>query len=1079
PALATQICVDPFVVSRRWARSPDVVHHGSGWTLVYHDRDDGSHEQIWMQRLDDSTLAPLAPRTRLSNSATSAQFPALGWNGTRYAVTWIESLRGAPGGQPASSLQFMRVEADGSPRRGPRPLETRLLGFIGTNEIMRPHWDGSHWGVFVPERAQDQLSALRFRRLDEDGNTVVGPSVVHEPVGHYVFDVEAAWQALSSEYGVLWLAQRDDGYQLLFQRVEESSGVAQLGSPASVAAWNQWDGSGGTSLIADPAGGWLAAWVQCDATECPVYTRRISAAGVPHAGGAVRVSGVPADEFRPRLAHRSGGYGLYLDQFLPGPQELARYLLDPTGGPLGAAQAVSLADGRASGRARLASDGNRVLAAWSESASTLEVAGRLAETDDSLGSVVGFTSGHDVFNSTSVFIPGQPRIVALDGGYFALWTEVQAGASLLAGRLYGSDGNPIADYLPFGATGAGSRLGLVGVGASFAAAWRAPGGLLRFTRRAADGSVIVAETTLATDVGGGQVELGWNGEHYGIFYPQGDFRYLRVDAAGLPLGAPQALALGTVFPTGAPRIAWLGDSWAFAWRSSQDGSLMYARIAADGTVLQAPVMFEPGIAPNGVGGDFGLVYDGSELGAVWNAFVGADPPYTVLYFSVIQRDGSLAFPPVLLQPGVFAQPAAQLHLAPDGFRVVYFADNELTIGMRELRLQRVSGGVNVVGSRFLANRGSASAATVHDGQALAMAWRAGPTQDIHIETDACLADPSPPACPVLAVAAANHAVRLSWPAVSDPQSGIWKYLVHRDGKLIAELPASAVQYDDSGHDTAVIHGYRVDALNRAFQPSAACPVRSFSTTVGDANGNGVLEVADIFYLNNFLLASGPPPGGDSDANGDGAVSAGDIFFIINYFFGGGPPPSGSLLGSARVPPAASTPDELALAGLLAAAGTQARVPVYVRDVAGTLLDEGDGPDHEIQSFAFQIVFPPTFVDAVTFVHAGVTAGRTAFFSQVTPGPGNLTVLKSFDEQSQPLSFTLDHAAPGDLIGEILIDIDPAAPDGSAIGLTLQAFNAALVDASATESETVANGHLVLRNASLVVGPQQLFRNGFE
>lgn len=44
---------------------------------------------------------------------------------------------------------------------------------------------------------------------------------------------------------------------------------------------------------------------------------------------------------------------------------------------------------------------------------------------------------------------------------------------------------------------------------------------------------------------------------------------------------------------------------------------------------------------------------------------------------------------------------------------------------------------------------------------------------------------------------------------------------------------------------------------------------------------------------------------------------------------------------------------------------------------------------------------------------------------------------------------------------------------------MQAFNAALVDASATESETVANGHLLLRNATLVVGQQQLFRNGFE
>lgn len=186
--------------------------------------------------------------------------------------------------------------------------------------------------------------------------------------------------------------------------------------------------------------------------------------------------------------------------------------------------------------------------------------------------------------------------------------------------------------------------------------------------------------------------------------------------------------------------------------------------------------------------------------------------------------------------------------------------------------------------------------------------------------------------------------------------------------------------------------------------------------------------------------------------------------------GAAPPPTPQPVGP---------PDELALGSLLAAPGTQARVPVHVRDVAGTLLNEGDGADREIQSFAFQVAFPPDWVDAVTFVHAGVTAGRSAFFSQVTPGAGTLTVLKSFNEASQPLAFVLDAPAPGDLIGEILVDIDPATPDGTAIALTLQAFNAALVDASATESETVGNGHLLLRNATLVVGQQQLFRNGFE
>lgn len=890
PTTATQVCVDPFAVSRRWARSPHAVHHGSGWTLVWHDRTDGTREQIFLQRLDDATLAPLGAPSQLSNVATTAQFPAVGWNGTRYAVTWLESLRGAPGTSPASSLQFMRVEADGTPRRGPRPLETQTLGFLGPNEIVRPHWDGSHWGVFMPELAPGPQFALRFRRLDDDGNTVVGPAVVHASSTHFVFDVEAAWQPLSGEHGVVWLSQRDDAYQLLFQRVEESDGSTQLGSPAVVASWTEWGSSAGTSLVADPAGGWLAAWIQCDAVDCPVYTRRISAAGVPDAGGAVRITDPGFVEFRPRLARRAGGFAVYVDLFPQ--QELGRYLLDAAGQRIGPPEQVSTFDSRASGRSRLASDGNRVLAAWSESLTTLEVAGRLAAADNSLGPVVGFTSGHDSGNTSAVFVPGQPRIAALHGGFVALWQEFIGGSNILAGRLYATDGAVLANYLPFSATGTSNRPGLVGVGASFAVAWRAPGGLLRFTVRGNDDAVLVAEATLATGVGNGSVELGWDGEQYAILYAQsGSFRHLRVDAAGVPQGTPQPLALGTIVPSGVVRMEWLGEGWALAWRDAESGALVYARIAADGAVLQAPVVFAPAIAPFGAATDLSIAFDGSELGVAWSGFVGADPPGNELHFAVVGRAGNLAFPPVQLEPGGLSTTPPQLHVAADGFRLVYLADNDFTVGLRELRLQRVAGGVNIAGSRFLANRGSTSIATVHDGNVLAMAWRAPAAQDIHLQTDACLADPSPPPCPALTLAAANNAVRLAWPPVVDPQSGILGYHLYRDGKLIAELPASATQYDDSGHDTAVVHSYRVDALNRAFQPSAACPLLSFSTTVGDANGNGTLEVADIFYLINFLLASGPAPTGDADANGDGIVSVGDIFFIINYFFSGGPLPT--------------------------------------------------------------------------------------------------------------------------------------------------------------------------------------------
>jgi hypothetical protein len=59
---------------------------------------------------------------------------------------------------------------------------------------------------------------------------------------------------------------------------------------------------------------------------------------------------------------------------------------------------------------------------------------------------------------------------------------------------------------------------------------------------------------------------------------------------------------------------------------------------------------------------------------------------------------------------------------------------------------------------------------------------------------------------------------------------------------------------------------------------------------GDVNGDGVRDVADVFYLINFLFASGPAPLGCSDVNGTFTLDVADVFYLINYLFAGGPAP---------------------------------------------------------------------------------------------------------------------------------------------------------------------------------------------
>jgi len=62
---------------------------------------------------------------------------------------------------------------------------------------------------------------------------------------------------------------------------------------------------------------------------------------------------------------------------------------------------------------------------------------------------------------------------------------------------------------------------------------------------------------------------------------------------------------------------------------------------------------------------------------------------------------------------------------------------------------------------------------------------------------------------------------------------------------------------------------------------------------GDANGDGVINIADVMYLVNYLFMDGPPPPAvkAGDANCDEVVDIGDVVYLVNYLFVDGPEPS--------------------------------------------------------------------------------------------------------------------------------------------------------------------------------------------
>ena len=65
-----------------------------------------------------------------------------------------------------------------------------------------------------------------------------------------------------------------------------------------------------------------------------------------------------------------------------------------------------------------------------------------------------------------------------------------------------------------------------------------------------------------------------------------------------------------------------------------------------------------------------------------------------------------------------------------------------------------------------------------------------------------------------------------------------------------------------------------------------------SRFVGDINGDGVINPADVVYFLRYFYRDGPPPPvmEDADLNGDGIVNVADVIYLMSYLFFGGPPP---------------------------------------------------------------------------------------------------------------------------------------------------------------------------------------------
>ncbi|HSM51999.1 MAG TPA: dockerin type I repeat-containing protein [Thermoanaerobaculia bacterium] len=402
--------------------------------------------------------------------------------------------------------------------------------------------------------------------------------------------------------------------------------------------------------------------------------------------------------------------------------------------------------------------------------------------------------------------------------------------------------------------------------------------------------------------------------------------------------------------------------------------------------------------------------------------------------------------------------------------------------------------------RAWTNRGT-PAAVATNGATTALAW----TQpEVFLMTDACLADTTRPPCPDVAISSVDQKIRLTWSGGGDPESGHWRTLLLRgeaaapgSERAVAELFPGTTSLDDGGFTLGGIHTYQVLAMNGAFRLSEACPLLSYSTVRGDANGDGDVNGTDVFYLVNYFLAGGPPPQGDADANGSGGVTTGDIFYLINWLYAGGPAPewSGETTRLAALPrraaalsPAVLAPREalgeeataerprstLALGKASARAGATIAIPVTLRDAAGTPLGRDRAAEDPIQALALSVnVLPAGAVTAIEVRRAGALAKAEPLFESRPVHASGAALVVSFDEAFAPLAISPLGAAtsrtpPATTIAEVVVTLTRDLAPGTVVELRLDPATTLLSNQAGTVSETAANGWLQLSDGRIEV-----------
>lgn len=819
PATTAKTCLQPVSPYHSTARAPSVAWNGTQWAMVWSERTGGREDDLFLTFLDANGAMTGSPK-QITNAEMGSFRAALRWNGTKFGVMWIELHRGAAG-EAVNEYRFALLDAMGNVIRTdvtiPRPAPVE---FSSQSFDPQLSWDGTAWSFFEQHFTSDGLLDLFFYRFDEDGDLLAGPTRLTTHA-HFDTGVSVAWNG--TEYGMIWTRFIDDIGSVEFQRV--SSSGALIGSQVTLVPPTT-DAISTPDIVAT-ASGWAVIWRDTDASGTAIMLQRLAANGSP-TGSPSRVNDdfdlngftladqrPSNDQFPELYSLTDGSFVVFTTAQLnaTGRQEVAMLRANASGARVGSRIVLSAQDNFNSNVPRAATNGTNFLLAFNESRlGTAEIASLITTPSGTLiAGPTDLTSGH------SAGFVVNTSVAPVSGGFAALFVEpLNPNTNQVYARIFDNTGALSASKSPLSTRPTRGRAAIAGVASTFATAWKDNTNAVVFGRWDAAGNALISEVNVATNAGGPpNVNLGFDGENYGVLWNQNNrLNFQRVSPTGALLGARSVLAPQL---DGDPQqMVWTAFGWAIAFTSSND--VYYTLLDATGATIVAPmrISFTPTFEKIGLA----LSWNGDVLGLAWSNYPIVDPPGLVVQFTVLDLAGIKQFnETVVAAEGRFDNNLQGLYWDADRFKVIFSPGEGGT-----LRSVDVSTNGAVMGpGRMLSNRGF-GASVAFNGTTAGMIWLQ--TADHYFQTSACLDDVTPPSCPPFSAVRNANGITLTWTPAGDAQSGIYRYLIYRNGMILGEAPSTFTSYTDASARPNDTFTYGVVAQNAAFLLSNSCATQT-------------------------------------------------------------------------------------------------------------------------------------------------------------------------------------------------------------------------------------------------------------